>query len=146
MAQSGDRDDPIPAFRFTVTLDDLPVAGFSECSGLQLETEIQEYAEGGMNTVMRKFPGRVKQTNITLKRGIVDRKIWDWFYDLSQGKVTLRNGTIEVRDPSGKDIKMKWSFDRAFPAKWVGPELNAVQNNVAVETLELCHEGLKRLT
>jgi len=146
MAESGSRQDPFLVFRFEIKLDDLPEAGFSDCSGLQLETEIQDYAEGGLNTFMRKFPGRTKQTNITLKRGIVDRQLWDWYYDLTQGKVKLRNGSIVVKDPSGGQVVMAWEFSRAFPAKWVGPELNASQNNVAVETLELCHEGLKRIT
>jgi phage tail-like protein len=146
MAQSDSRNDPFPAFRFEVALDNLPVAGFSECSGLQLEIEVQDYNEGGMNAIVRKFPGRTKQTNITLKRGIVDRSLWDWFYATTQGTLTFRNGSIVVRDPSGGQEVMKWSFERAFPAKLSGPELNATQNNVAVETLELSHEGLKRLT
>ncbi|HEU5013486.1 MAG TPA: phage tail protein [Roseiflexaceae bacterium] len=144
MAQSDSRNDPFPAFRFEVIMDNLPVAGFSECSGLQLEIEVQEYHEGGMNAVMRKFPGHTKQTNITLKRGIVDRSLWDWFYATTQGVVTFRNGTISVRDPSGGQEVMQWTFERAFPAKLTGPELNASQNNVAVETLELSHEGLRR--
>ena len=146
MTQSGSRKDPILAFRFAVTIDDLPVAGFSECSGLQLEMEVHDYPEGGMNAAIRRFPGHTKQTNITLKRGIVDRSLWEWFYDTTQGKVTLRSGSIVVHDPSGSQDEMKWTFERAFPAKLVGPELNATQNSVAVETLELCHEGLKRPT
>lgn len=56
MAESGDRQDPFLAFRFEVRLDDLSVAGFSECSGLQLEIEPQDYLEGGLNTFVRKFP------------------------------------------------------------------------------------------
>ena len=145
MAQTGARSDPVPAFRFEINLDNLPVAGFSECSGLQLEIEVQEYHEGGLNAYMRKFPGHTKQSNITLKRGIVDRKVWEWFYKLTQGNVEFRNGSIVVRDPSGSAEVMKWNFKNAFPCKWVGPELNATQNNVAVETLELCHQGLERL-
>ena len=144
MAQSDSRNDPVPAFRFELDINSLPVAGFSECSGLQLEIEVQDYHEGGMNAIMRKFPGHTKQTNITLKRGIVDRSLWNWFYETTQGTITFRDGSIIVRDPSGGQELMRWRFVRAFPAKLVGPELNATQNNVAVETLELCHEGLKR--
>jgi phage tail-like protein len=144
MAETGARNDPFLAFRFEVKLDDLSVGGFSECAGLQLETEVQDYAEGGLNTHVRKFPGRTKQTNITLKRGVVDRELWDWCYDLSQGQVRFRNGSILVRDPSGGQVVMEWQFRQAFPCKWLGPELNATQSNVAVETLELCHQGLER--
>jgi phage tail-like protein len=144
MPESDARSDPIPAFRFEIRLDnDFPVAGFSECTGLQLEVEIQDYLEGGLNTHVRKFPGRTKQSNITLKRGIVDRYVWDWFYALTQGTVIFRNGSIVVHDPSG-DEAMVWNFERAFPIKWIGPDLNASQNSVAVETLELCHQGLTR--
>jgi len=146
MTQSDSRRDPIAAFRFEVAIDDMPPAGFSECNGLQLELEVHEYHEGGLNAAMRKFPGHTKQTNITLKRGIVDRSLWDWFYETTQGQITLRSGSIVVRDASGAKEEAKWTFERAFPAKLVGPELNATQNSVAVETLELCHEGLKRPT
>lgn len=144
MAQSDSRNDPTPAFRFELDIDNLPVAGFSECSGLQLEIEVQDYHEGGLNTIMRKFPGHTKQTNITLKRGIVDRSLWDWFFATAEGTITFRGGSIILRDPAGGQELMRWRFERAFPAKLSGPELNATQNNVAVETLELCHEGLKR--
>jgi phage tail-like protein len=144
MAESGDRRDPYLAFRFEVRLDGLAVAGFSECSGLQFEIEVQDYPEGGMNTFVRKFPGRVKQTNITLKRGIVDREMWDWYYDLTQGRLTMRNGSVRIRDPSNEQIQVEWHFRDAFPCKWVGPDLNASQNNVAIESVEICHQGLER--
>jgi phage tail-like protein len=144
MAQSDDRSDPTPAFRFVLDIDDLPVAGFSECTGLQLELETHEYHEGGMNAIMRKFPGHTKQSNLTLKRGIVDRSLWDWFFAASEGAVTFRGGSVVLQDPAGGQEVMRWRFERAFPAKLSGPELNATQNSVAVETLELCHEGLRR--
>jgi phage tail-like protein len=143
MPQSGERNDPIPAFRFEVLLDDLPVAGFSECTGLQSEIEVKDYNEGGMNSFVRKFPGRSKQGNLTLKRGIVDRLVWDWYYELTQGQVRFRDGTIQLRNPEGNP-EMRWRFTRAFPTKWMGADLNASQNNVAVETLELCFQSLDR--
>ncbi len=137
-------NDPVPAFRFEIDLDELPVAGFSEVGGLSVELEPQDYAEGGMNSHTHKFPGRTKQANLTFKRGIVDRKMWDWFYDLTLGKVKFRNGSIRLRDPSGGQVVMEWYIYKAFPTKWSGPELNATQNSVAVETLELAHQGLER--
>jgi phage tail-like protein len=145
MAQSGDRNDPIPAFRFQVRLDDLPVAGFSECTGLQVELEVKDYHEGGLNQFTRKFVGHNKQGGLTLKRGIVDRELWNWYYDLMQGRVRFRDGSITVFDPAGETV-MVWRITHAFPTKWVGPELNASQNNVAVETLELAFQGLERTT
>jgi phage tail-like protein len=146
MAETAKRNDPIPAFRFEVNLTDMPPAGFSEVTGLQMELDSQEYQEGGENSFVHKFPSRAKQTNLTLKRGIVDRAMWDWFYDLTQGTVKFRGGRITLHDPSGNQVVMEWEFKGAFPTKWVGPDLNATQNSVAVETLELAHQGLKRVT
>ena len=143
MPQTGDRKDPLIAFRYRITITGLAVGGFSECSGLQLETEPFEYAEGGRNAYMRKFPTRTKQSNIILKRGIVDRALWDWYWDVTQGKITRRGGTIEIQDLGGSEALMSWEFSRAFPIKWIGPALNATQNSVAIETFELVHEGLE---
>ena len=146
MARTAARQDPALGFRFEVTLDDLPVAAFSECSGLQLETEVHEYQEGGLNTHVRKFPTRTKQANITLKRGVVDRALWDWYFDTTEGRIVLRDGSIAIRDPSGERVLAEWQFRQAFPCKWVGPDLNATQNAVAVESFELCPERLERRT
>lgn len=146
MAASSGRTDPFLAFRFEVKIDEIPVAGFSNCTGLQLDTEVFDYAEGGLNTHILKFPGRTKQANIVLKRGIANRNLWDWYYELSQGKVAFHNGSIVVRDPAGAQAVMEWQFNRAFPTKWIGPDLNAGTSSIAVETIELCHQGLKRVT
>jgi phage tail-like protein len=145
MAETGARNDPYFAFRFEVQFDDIAVGGFSECSGLQLETEVFDYNEGGLNTHVRRFVTRTKQTNLTLKHGIVDRVMWDWYYDLTRGDIRFRNGSVVVRDPSGDNVVMEWQFRDAFPSKWLGPELNATQNSVAIETLEICHQGLERI-
>jgi phage tail-like protein len=146
MPPTGTRNDPYLAFRFEVKFDELPVAGFSEITGLQWELDPQEYQEGGQNGFVHRFPNRAKQNNLTFKRGIVDRLIWDWFYGMTQGQVKFRNGSIKVRDPSGENVIMQWNFTKAFPVKWVGPDLNAAQNSVAIETLELAHHGLERIT
>ncbi len=146
MPETGARTDPFVAFRFEVTFDGLASGGFAECSGLQLETEVQEYAEGGQNDRVHKFATRTKQAPLVLKRGIVDRELWDWFFDVSQGKAQFRDGTVLVRDPSGSEIVAEWQLRRAFPSKWAGPDLNAGQSAVAMETLELTHNGLERRT
>jgi len=145
MPDTGARRDPFPAFRFTVVFDELPECGFSDCSGLQVEIESQEYVEGGLNNHTWKFPTRAKQSNLTLKRGVVDKKLWDWMHDIATGNIRSRSGTITVFDISGKDAVMRFQVQKAFPVKWVGPELSAGQNNLAVETLELAHQGMERL-
>ena len=144
MGETGGRNDPFLAFRFEIRISGLPAGGFSECGGIQLETETQDYPEGGLNTHILKFPTRTKQSNIVLKRGIAGRILWDWYFALTLGLIQRLPGSIIVKDPAGGQDVMEWQFLSAFPSKWTGPELNASQNNVAIETLELCHHGLLR--
>jgi phage tail-like protein len=146
MPRAGDRHDPLGAFRFEVKFDDLDPAGFSNCSGLQLETEVMEYAEGGLNSMTHRFVTRTRQQNLTLRRGIVGREVWDWYFALTQGDIRARNGTIRVFDAEGRSTAAAWEVSRALPIKWNGPELSAGQSSVAVETVEFCHQGLQRVT
>lgn len=146
MPADGERHDPFLAFRFEVRIAGLPVAGFSDCSGLAMETEVQDYPEGGRNDVMVRLPGRTKQSNLVLRRGIVDRLMWDWYADLVAGRVVTRNGSVVIRSADGARAVAEWEFLDGFPAKWSGPDLNAAQSAVAIETLELAHSGLTRRT
>ncbi len=145
MGSTGTRTDPLLTLHFEVAIDGLPAAGFSECTGLQAELEVQEYREGGLNTYVHRFPARLRHPVLTLRRGIVDRAIWDWYDALLQGDFTRRNGSISVLDEAGASPVVQWEFRGGFPSNWRGPELNAAQNNVAVETFELTHEGLTRV-
>lgn len=144
MAETARRNDPYGAFRFEVAVDGMAVGGFSECGGLQVETEVMDYPEGGLNSFVHKLPTRSKQVPIRLKRGVVDRVLWDWHDALLAGDTRRRDGAIRVLDPDGGEVLAEWRFHRAFPIKWTGPELNSTQSQVAVESLELAHEGLER--
>jgi phage tail-like protein len=146
VATTGSRVDPFMAFRFQVRLDDLPVGGFSDCGGLTVETEFLDYPEGGVNDHLQRFPGRSRQQNLVLKRGIADRDLWDWHDDLVHGVVRFRSGTVLVHDPSGTRTEMQFEFRRALPVKWTGPDLSAGNGAVAVESVELAHHGLERRT
>lgn len=139
-SQTGSRKDPYSGFRFLIEIGDI-VGGFSECSGLGLETEVFEYQEGGVNDYVHKLPTRTKQGNITLKRGVVDSLLWDWYLETLPGEVDLKSGTIEVT-ATADDSTLMWLIVEAFPRKIQGPDLNAGQSSVAVETLEICHHGL----
>ena len=143
MAETGRRPDPLRAFRFEVLVPGLASGGFSECTGLSIQTEVREYPEGGLNTHLQTFPGRASQSRLVLKRGIVDRAFYDWFWDLVQGTVVRRSGSVVVLDEAGAPAA-EWRFRDAFPAKWTGPDLNASQSSVAVESVELVHLGLER--
>jgi phage tail-like protein len=144
MPNSGARSDPFPSFRFTISFDDLPPGGFSDCAGLQMETEVHDYMEGGLNTHTWKFASRSKQAPLVLKRGIVNKVLWDWYHDITIGKMKFRNATITVFDHDGTTQVLEYQVLQAFPTKWVSSELSAVQSNVAVETVEFTHQGLER--
>ena len=109
-----------------------------------METEVQDYPEGGLNTHTWKFASRTKQSVLVLKRGIVNKVLWDWYHDITIGKMKLRNATIIVFDHDGTKQVMEYQVLQAFPTKWVGSELSASQSNLAVETVEFAHQGLER--
>ena len=142
---SGGTTYPAVAFRFTVRFDDFPPGGFSDCTGLNAETEVQEYREGGSNTSTWRFATRTKQSNLVLKRGIVDKSLWDWFDDIANGNMKFRNGSVIVHDASGTQDLIEFQLLLAFPVKWTGPELNAAGNTIAVESVEFAHQGMQRI-
>lgn len=141
MAATGDRVDPFMSFRFVVRIDRDALGGFSEVSGLQAEVEVQELTEGGVNTFVHKLPGRTRHGNLTLRRGLVTRALWDWFESTSRGVIERRIVAVELLDEAGEEIVKRWVFDSAFPARWTGPELKADQGAVAIEAIELAHHG-----
>jgi len=142
------RDDPYAGYNFEVILtgvtdDGTAVKGsFAEASGLETEIPAIEYRNGSEATTMRKIPGLVKHTNITLKRGIIgDLAFWNWVTEGVNGNVRRTEGSILLLDENRQEV-MRWNFQRAWPCKYTGPSLNAKNNEIAMETLEICHEGL----
>lgn len=130
--------DPFPAFRFKIL--GAGAGGFSECSGLGLEIEVLDHHEGGVNDHVHKLPTRVMQGNVTLKRGVVDASLWKWCASIVPGRVDQRSVTIKLLDESGAEA-LSWQLKDAFPVRIQGPDFGAGQSNVAVETLEICHQG-----
>ncbi|MBW4631795.1 MAG: phage tail protein [Iphinoe sp. HA4291-MV1] len=138
--------DPFGAFNFLIEIEGILVGGFSECSGLQVETEYYDYREGGVNEYVHRFIGPTKYQPLILKHGLtfIDG-LWKWHQEVSKaidtGKFKRRNGTIYLLNQ--QKIPMKyWNFKDAFPYKWTGPELKADSGNVAFESVELAHKGL----
>jgi phage tail-like protein len=141
---TGQRVDPYGNFNFRVELDGITRAAFSEVSGLDSTIDVTEYREGGENTTPRKLPGMTKHSNIVLKWGLVDDpELYDWHRAAVTGDVQRRNGSIIVLDRAGQE-RIRWNFVNAWPVKWDPPDLNATANEVAIETLELAHEGVER--
>lgn len=135
--------DIFPISRFYVMIDALPHAVFTEVSGLQVESEVMDYAEGGNNAFVHRLAGRTKYSNITLKRGMtVGNELFTWYMLIVQGRAFLkRNLTIVMYNPAGLFVSA-WNYVNAYPVKWVGPQLTAGGAQAAVETLELAHEGM----
>ena len=138
----GDRVDPYRVYSFRVEIDGITRAGFRECSGLDVSQDPIDYREGTDPHTVRKLPGLLKYSHITLKWGISDdHEFWDWQKKAVDGKVTRLNGSIILVDDAGEE-KKRWNFREGWPTKWTGPSFNATSNEVAIETLEIVHEGI----
>lgn len=141
----GVRADPYQVFSFFVEIEGILAGGFSECTGLQVETEFYEYREGGQNEYVHHFAGATKYPPLILKHGLTPIDgLWMWHQDIvTQGKIERRNGTIYLLNRQRLPV-IWWDFKEAFPYKWTGPELRADSGDVAVESVELVHRGLSR--
>jgi phage tail-like protein len=128
-------------------LGDVLFGGFSECSGLEMTQADEKVREGGRNGYELRFPGRTTWTNLVLKRGVsrISQSGWDWLSGFGDGKVKRMDGIIMLLDAQHIPHNV-WTFKRAFPVKFTGPTMNALGHDVAIETLELAHEGLWQLS
>lgn len=150
--------DLLPAFRFIVTLDkadaylpssqarllpEVAAGAFQEAKGLGGNLEITSYSEGGVNDFVHQLPLRHSWENISLKQGVVrDPILWQWYQiGLSQSLGARRDGSIILLDHAGERV-MAWEFRGGLAAKWSGPEFNAMEDGVVVESLEIAHQGL----
>jgi phage tail-like protein len=141
---TGQRVDPYKGFNFRVEMDGIQQAGFQEVSGLDASTDPQDYREGTDANHVRKLTGLNKYSAITLKRGITDSdELWKWRLTAIDGKVERKNGSIVLLDDTGSE-KLRWNFVNAWPSKWTGPSFNSTSSAVAVESLELTHEEVKK--
>ena len=138
------RRDPYAAFNFVVEIDGVAVASFAEVSGLDSETEVIEYRTGDSKvSASLKLPGLTKYANVVLKRGLTrDLSLWQWRKTVVDGKADRRNGAVVLLDQD-RSPALRWIFRNGWPCKWEGPALNAKTSEIAIETLEIAHEGLE---
>lgn len=141
-------EDPLLGFNFMLELEGSVAGYFTECSGIGSEHEVveQKVVDKGGHEIVRKLPGRLKFTDVTLKRGITsDLKIWEWRDMAVQGKVkgARKNCTITMLSREYKPVAV-WHFANAWPSKVVGPSLKADSNEIGVEEITIVHEGLYR--
>jgi phage tail-like protein len=143
-----DRKDPFRGYNFKLEIDGIQRAGFRECAGLDATQDPVEYREGDEKVFTpRKLAGLVKYSNISLKWGITDdHSLWDWKKKFIDGKGAFserKNGSVVLMDESGEE-KLRWNFVNAWPTKWTGPSFNATANEVAIESLDIAHEGVTK--
>ncbi len=138
----------LTTFAFHVELDGVDIGAFKEASGLQAETEIIEHKEvtdkGKM--VIRKVPGAMKWSDISLKKSIDSgTQLWEWRKEVENGDIDAarRNGSIVLYDSMQNEVA-RWNFFAGWPSKWNGADLNAGEDQVAVEEISITHEGLER--
>lgn len=148
--------NPVRGYNFLVTLvevnnsiaglfsgsENVAMGGFSECSGLEMALQVEEYREGGNNGTVLKFPTRTTWSNIRLRRGVSfsdDLRLWH--HNFVEGRGARRDGLIILQNDMLIPVRM-WRFSNGLPVKWTGPSLNAAQSQVAIEELEIAHEGL----
>jgi len=139
-----DRLDPYTGYNFAVELDGITRAGFRECSGLENSQNAGEYREGtDKNPSVRKLPGLVTHSDITLSRGITsDSKLWDWREKVMKGVVERHDISITLMDDGG-NAKITWNLFDCWPRQWTGPSLNATSDDVVVEQLVLAYERIE---
>jgi phage tail-like protein len=162
--------NPVGAFQFEVSLVDPPPTGlraptdglsptavasaggsavvrFAECHGLDAGLEVETYREGGRNANPLRFPRWGQFANLVLRRGVTtDTALWDWYFQVQFGTAApqRRSGFVVLRSNAGAPVA-GWFFSNALPERLVGPTLSARSSEIAVESLEIAHEGLIRL-
>ena len=137
-------ENPLANFRFRVEIDGLESAGFHEVEIREQRVDVIEYREGGdLATAARKLPGRVRCGNIILRRGVQrNNDLFDWWRQTRDGVIERRNGVIVLQNEDREDTK-RWLFRNAWVVAYKPPDLNAEGNEVAIESIELVHEGLE---
>ena len=137
-----DGREPVGELHFRVELPNAKLGYFRECSGLTVEVEVKEYMEGGRNDFVHKLPTRLKYPNVVLKRGVTDSNVLMRWAQQSVVKAERVELTLHLMGLDGHAVQ-SWAFADAYPVKWTGPTLNAGSNQIATETLEITHTGIR---
>lgn len=138
------RVDPFPRYRFVVEIEGIARAGFMTVSGLEEETEVREYREGGDNSTVRKLAGLNSYSPIVLEAGSTfDTALWDWRQAVKRNGAQGNRKPISViqQNEAGEEVK-RWQVFDAWPSKFTAPEFDAASSDNAVESVEIQHEGL----
>jgi phage tail-like protein len=139
---SGDRGDPFNSTKFVVEIEGIPTSAFLAVSRIEADVAVTDYRPGNDKVPgARKLPGEAKFSNIVLKRGMTsDLSLWNWMRETLEGQVSRKSISIILLNDAGEEV-MRLNFKDAWP-KWSGPNLNGETSEVAIETVEIAHEGL----
>lgn len=138
------RKDPYRAHNFRIEIDGIDRGGFRQVSGLETTSTPIDYREGDGPLHVQKLPGLVTYAPLMLQGGMTDDdSLWQWRKAAMEGKVDRKNGSIVLLDEERKEVA-RWNFTDAWPSRWTGPALNATGNEVAIESIEITHEGVTR--
>ena len=144
-AQPGVLVDPYRAYNFKIVIKNVTEAHFTYCSGPGIDVEVITHAEGGIRSIVRQIPGRVRYKPVTLRYGLTSSKdFFTWMLAGVQGRVDRQNVSILQLDPEGAAEVMRWDLQAAWPFRWSGAALDALQSEIAIETLLITYEGLSR--
>lgn len=139
-----DRSYPYGKFRYRVEIDDITAGGFTEVSGFDASIDVIEYREGDMVQTPMKLAGLKKYGNITLKQGVMENKaLYEWMATGFEADVARKTITITLINIAGEDAA-SWQVINAWPTKYTAPDFNASSSEIAIDTLEIAHEGMTR--
>jgi phage tail-like protein len=146
-AQPGNWVDPLRSYNFKLLINNVTEGHFTSVAGLGVQVERIAYREGGNNSVVRAIPGRVTYAAVTLRYGLTaSEELWSWLMTAVEGRVSRRNVSIVMLDSSGSTEVLRWNLINAWPQEWFGSPLDAMSQELAIESLVLAHEGLHRET
>ena len=138
---------PTAKFRYKVEIDGLEAGGFTEVTGSDITIEPIDYREGDMTAeTTMKVPGLKKYGNLTLKQGMTDSMVmYEWLASGIQGAVERKTLTITLLGEDQSPVA-SWQVINAWPTKYTAPDFNATASEIAIETVEIVHEGLTRVS
>lgn len=137
------RPDPFRAYRFRVEISGTEQGAFQSVSGLERQSQIETYREGGVNDFEHQLVTLTTYPPLVLKHGLVETELWDWHQDVILGDVRRETISVVLLDEAGQEA-WRWICADAFPSKWSGAELDATSSNIATESIEFVHQGLTR--
>lgn len=143
-AALGRRLDPYFSFNYLVEIEGLLTGGFSQVEGMGGRISVESVHDGGSLGGPRQQLGASTWDNIVLSHGIVEiDTLWNWYEATARGVIKRKNGTIILLDRKQVPVT-QWNFRAAIPVHWTGPTLDANSGQIAVERLELAHQGLEK--